>query len=151
MIAVVAIASCHGFIQNTKSANFLLEHKGLSVRGGQASMSLSTEVPELRAPKSMYSNAADIGATKAMQSPLKIFILGILSGCHIAFGKHRKYFKMSHLHVFLSQPLINEIILSSTFFRRLLSSNCRRCMPRIGGDKSWTSEDCIRCIWSSFR
>ena len=100
VIAVLAIATCHGFIQNTKSTNFLLEHRGLSVRGGQASMSLSAEVPELRAPKSMYSNAADIGATKAMQSPLKIFILGILSGCHIAFGKHEKYFKMSHFRVF---------------------------------------------------
>ena len=49
-------------------------------------MAVSTEIPELRAPKSMYANAAEVGAMKASQSPLKTFILGILSGCHIAFG-----------------------------------------------------------------
>ena len=44
------------------------------------------DVPELRPPKSMYSNVVELSATKASLSPLKTFLLGILSGCHIAFG-----------------------------------------------------------------
>ena len=42
--------------------------------------------PELRPPKSMYSNVVDISVGKAALSPLKTFLLGVLSGCHIAFG-----------------------------------------------------------------
>lgn len=64
-------------------------------------MSLSAEIPELRAPKSMYSNAADLGAMKAMQTPLKTFILGILSGCHIAFGEFREHFIFVNLRCWI--------------------------------------------------
>jgi formate/nitrite transporter FocA (FNT family) len=47
---------------------------------------MAADTPELRPPKSMYENAVAAGATKASSPPLKTFILGILSGCHIAFG-----------------------------------------------------------------
>ena len=43
-------------------------------------------IPELRAPKDLFNNVVNIGATKAKLSPLKIFLLGIKSGCHISFG-----------------------------------------------------------------
>ena len=50
-------------------------------------MAFTSDIPELRPPKSMYANVAELGAMKASQSPIQTFILGILSGCHIAFGK----------------------------------------------------------------
>lgn len=86
-LAVIAVVSCNGFVQTSKSSNFVVDHKGLSVRGGQTKLSLPADIPELRPPKSMYANVVELGAMKASLSPLKTFILGILSGCHIAFGK----------------------------------------------------------------
>ena len=100
MLAVIAVGSCHGYVQTGKSASFGSESKVLNVRGGQAVMAVSTEIPELRAPKSMYANAAEVGAMKAAQSPLKTFILGILSGCHIAFGKSYKSKSAPLRHIF---------------------------------------------------
>jgi hypothetical protein len=44
-------------------------------------------VPELRAPKDLFNNVVNIGATKAKLGPMKTFLLGIKSGCHISFGK----------------------------------------------------------------
>ena len=44
-------------------------------------------VPELRAPKDLFANVVNIGATKAKLAPLKTFLLGIKSGCHISFGE----------------------------------------------------------------
>jgi hypothetical protein len=90
VLAVVAVVSCHGYVQTTKTSNFGVEHKVLNVRGGQSKISQSSvvaDIPELRPPKSMYANAVEVGAMKASQSSLKTFILGIISGCHIAFGK----------------------------------------------------------------
>jgi hypothetical protein len=43
-------------------------------------------IPELRAPKDLFQNIINIGATKAKLSPFKTLILGIKSGCHISFG-----------------------------------------------------------------
>jgi formate/nitrite transporter FocA (FNT family) len=34
----------------------------------------------------MYSNVVEISVAKAALSPLKTFLLGILSGCHVSFG-----------------------------------------------------------------
>lgn len=90
VLAVIAVVSCNGFVQNAKSSSFGLDHRGLSVRGGQTKVALSADIPELRPPKSMYANVVELGAMKASQSPLKTFILGILSGCHIAFGESDK-------------------------------------------------------------
>ena len=44
-------------------------------------------IPELRAPKDLFNNVVNIGATKAKLGSLKTFLLGIKSGCHISFGK----------------------------------------------------------------
>lgn len=49
--------------------------------------SLVALVPELRAPKDLFANVVNIGATKAKLPPLKTFLLGIKSGCHISFGE----------------------------------------------------------------
>jgi hypothetical protein len=87
VLAVIAVVSCNGFVQTAKTSNFGLDHKGLNVRGGQTKLAVSADIPELRPPKSMYANVVELGAMKASMSPLKTFILGILSGCHIAFGK----------------------------------------------------------------
>jgi hypothetical protein len=87
VLAVIAVVSCNGFVQTAKTSNFGIDHKGLSVRGGQTKLALSADIPELRPPKSMYANVVELGAMKASMSPVKTFILGILSGCHIAFGE----------------------------------------------------------------
>lgn len=79
ILSAVAIIACNGFVHS-----FGMEHKGLKLRGGMSMV--AGDIPELRAPKSMYENAVAAGATKASNPPLKTFILGILSGCHIAFG-----------------------------------------------------------------
>lgn len=79
VFTVVAVVACNGL-----SHTFGMEHKGLKVRGGMSMV--ADGIPELRPPKSMYENAVAAGATKASNAPLKTFILGILSGCHIAFG-----------------------------------------------------------------
>jgi ferredoxin-nitrite reductase len=45
-------------------------------------------VAEVKVPAQIYQAAAALGGMKMNQSPLKIFILSILSGCHIAFGAY---------------------------------------------------------------
>lgn len=45
-------------------------------------------VPELKPPAAMFAGAAAIGGVKAAMTPLKTFILGVLSGCHIGFGAY---------------------------------------------------------------
>ena len=72
--------------------NSSLLDKRSFIRGGSliiASQAADSTIPELRPPKSMYSNAADIGSMKASLPALKILLLGILSGAHIAFGKKK--------------------------------------------------------------
>jgi hypothetical protein len=76
ILSVAAIIACDGFSH---------PHKVLKVRGGGMSM-VADGIPELKPPKSLYDGAVAAGAMKAASPPLKIFILGILSGCHIAFG-----------------------------------------------------------------
>ena len=47
----------------------------------------STEtIPELKPPPMLYSAAVETGIKKASLPALKIFLLGILGGCHIGFG-----------------------------------------------------------------
>ena len=43
-------------------------------------------IPDLRAPSDLFNNVVNIGVNKAKLSPLKTFLLGIKSGCHISFG-----------------------------------------------------------------
>lgn len=42
--------------------------------------------PSVKPPPLMYQNAVDIGEKKAASSAAKIFLMGIISGCHIGFG-----------------------------------------------------------------
>ena len=45
----------------------------------------------VKPPKKMYSTAVDIGAAKVALTPLMIFLLGIMSGCHISFGMYQYF------------------------------------------------------------
>ena len=38
------------------------------------------------APPALYTNAVEMGAKKAAKAPTETLLLGIISGCHIAFG-----------------------------------------------------------------
>lgn len=52
-----------------------------------ATVAVAPYIPDLRAPSDLFNNVVNIGATKAKLSPIKTFLLGIKSGCHISFGK----------------------------------------------------------------
>eukprot|EP01036_Dinobryon_divergens_P045448 gene45448-60720_t len=52
------------------------------LRGGSS----SEYVPELKPPPAMFNGAVAAGSAKANLPALKILLLGILGGCHIAFG-----------------------------------------------------------------
>lgn len=60
------------------------------VAGFQSPSALASSVvqTELKPPAAMYEGAATAGAGKAALPALKIFIMAILSGCHIAFGAY---------------------------------------------------------------
>lgn len=44
--------------------------------------------PELKPPPALYQGAVAAGTAKAKATWEKIFTLGIVSGCHIAFGAY---------------------------------------------------------------
>lgn len=44
--------------------------------------------PDLKPPAGLYQGAVAAGAAKAKADPKKIFTLGVVSGCHIAFGAY---------------------------------------------------------------
>jgi hypothetical protein len=92
---VLLIVFARGYVAVTKQTNnnVVRKDRRLLLSGGNVqSFPADQSIPELRPPKNMYSNAADMGAIKASLSPLKILLLGILSGAHIAFGRHTNYF-----------------------------------------------------------
>lgn len=41
---------------------------------------------DIKPPPALYDNAVEIGAKKAAGTPTDTLLLGIISGCHIAFG-----------------------------------------------------------------
>lgn len=41
---------------------------------------------DVKPAPALYQNAVELGAKKAAGTPLDILLLGIISGCHIAFG-----------------------------------------------------------------
>ena len=146
VLSVVAVLSCNAYVQGAKTASLLSGHEGLSIRGGQTKMAFTSDIPELRPPKSMYANVAELGATKASQSPIQTFILGILSGCHIAFGKRTIIKSDAPTQSRLALHIV------CTIPRRCIPrTHCRGRLPRHCPDKSRTPEDNLRSIRPSFR
>jgi formate/nitrite transporter FocA (FNT family) len=60
------------------------EKSYLRLRGGN----IADTLPELKPPPALFNAAVATGEKKASLSPLKTLILGIVSGCHIAFGAY---------------------------------------------------------------
>jgi formate/nitrite transporter FocA (FNT family) len=77
-----------GLITHHKRLNHHLGfHKKIQNRPvNQIQMSFMSDTQELRPPKAMYTHVVDIGATKALISPSRTFLMGFYSGCHVAFG-----------------------------------------------------------------
>ena len=48
----------------------------------------SDSVPDLKAPPALYEGAVAAGAAKAAAPFSKIFTMGVVAGCHIAFGAY---------------------------------------------------------------
>jgi len=57
----------------------------LRMSGGAAT---GVDTPELKSPPALYQGAVAAGVAKASKSWVDIFKLGIVSGCHIAFGAY---------------------------------------------------------------
>jgi len=57
----------------------------LRMSGGAAA---GADTPELKSPPALYQGAVAAGVAKASKSWIDIFKLGIVSGCHIAFGAY---------------------------------------------------------------
>lgn len=53
---------------------------------GAGTAATSAVSPGVKAPPDMYQNAVNIGEKKAAMPASKTFLMGIISGCHIAFG-----------------------------------------------------------------
>lgn len=65
------------------------QSKALFLSGGAVPSPAQTSVPpELKPPPALYKGAVAAGAAKASAPFSKIFTLGIVSGCHIAFGAY---------------------------------------------------------------
>lgn len=58
----------------------------MSAAGAVTSLPAPAAAPSVKAPPDMYENAVNVGGKKAAMPGSKIFLLGIISGCHIAFG-----------------------------------------------------------------
>lgn len=48
----------------------------------------STHDAELKSPPNLYEGAVTVGTAKALAPASKIFTMGVVSGCHIAFGMY---------------------------------------------------------------
>lgn len=59
---------------------------GSNVAGAVAVAPATDASPSVKAPPDMYQNAVNIGEKKCRMPAAKTFLLGIISGCHIAFG-----------------------------------------------------------------
>jgi len=88
MLRRIALLSCLLVASNafdgTKrpSVAFTARSAALKLSGGGG------DVPELKAPPSLYEGAVAAGVKKASAPFGKIFQLGIVAGCHIAFGAY---------------------------------------------------------------
>lgn len=65
------------------STAVLPESAKVAVAGTVVTPAVSSGV---KAPPDMYQNAVNIGEKKAAMPASKTFLMGIISGCHIAFG-----------------------------------------------------------------
>jgi len=67
------------------STAFAIKQPSLSSSALQMSIGAA---PDLKSPAALYDGAVAAGAAKAKANPRKIFTLGVVSGCHIAFGAY---------------------------------------------------------------
>ena len=58
----------------------------MSAAGAVATLPAPAAAPSVKAPPDMYQNAVNVGEKKGGQPAQKTFLMGIISGCHIAFG-----------------------------------------------------------------
>mmetsp|Transcript_4516 Transcript_4516/g.5932 ORF Transcript_4516/g.5932 Transcript_4516/m.5932 type:complete len:304 (+) Transcript_4516:30-941(+) len=85
MIGKSAFFLC--LLAGSSSAFAVQQPKPFSARSTALKMS-GGDVPALKPPPALYQGAVAAGAAKASAPFSKIFKLGIVSGCHIAFGAY---------------------------------------------------------------
>jgi hypothetical protein len=73
------------YVKLNSNNNFVLT-EGLHALPSDTYHSPPSFPSELKSPALMYTSASEIGAIKASLPAWKIFLSGIVSGCHIAFG-----------------------------------------------------------------
>ena len=84
-LLLAATARCIDALTPPKPATTVQAKAAVALK---ASASAFSDVPELRPPSAIYTNAVDVSVAKAALSPLRTFVLGVLSGAHIAFGAY---------------------------------------------------------------
>lgn len=81
---VLFLATSYAFATTQKTA-FNVKETTLRMTGGSMS---APPPPEVKPPPALYEGAVAAGAAKAAAPFSKIFKLGIVAGCHIAFGAY---------------------------------------------------------------
>jgi hypothetical protein len=85
-IFVILSLSCEGFVLQSRVISVTPATRRCWM-STPAAVTVAPYIPDLRAPSDLFNNVVNIGATKAKLTPMKTFLLGIKSGCHISFGK----------------------------------------------------------------
>lgn len=80
------VATTHAFAVNRQSAHSAKLTTALAMPSAESQQAAPYPVLALKVPQALYEGAAAAGATKANAPFGKIFKLGIVAGCHIAFG-----------------------------------------------------------------
>lgn len=78
-LAGIGVLAFSASIRHESSLNY-------HARAPIIAMAAGDPILELKPPAAMYNGASMIGGAKGSLTPLKILLLGILSGCHIGFG-----------------------------------------------------------------
>eukprot|EP00977_Amphora_coffeiformis_P003058 scaffold578_cov167-Amphora_coffeaeformis.AAC.5 len=83
--AAFAVPQPQPFSATTSSLSSTWTSSALRMSGGSDA---AAPVPDLKAPPALYQGAVAAGAAKAAAPLSKIFTMGVVAGCHIAFGAY---------------------------------------------------------------
>lgn len=91
-VFVLLVSTGYAFATPQRQAFAINQYTALQMTGGAAGAAPPAAVagppPELKPPAALYEGAVAAGALKASASFSKIFKLGVVAGCHIAFGAY---------------------------------------------------------------
>ena len=88
-VFILLVSTGYAFATPQRQAFAVNQYTALQMTGGAAPpAAVSGPPPELKPPAALYEGAVAAGALKAAAPFSKIFKLGVVAGCHIAFGAY---------------------------------------------------------------